>query len=427
MELSDLPTAPMELKSINPYLQRAREMERVDPVISYWCSFHAAQTCMSIGKTSTESREFLMKLLDLLEHVKGKISDNDAISNNLAATAYVENFGLKIFDSADDEDQRGLSNKSTAQRFLAAACFLEVLQSLTNQPDPEILQKIKYSKWKATKISKAIRDNNLADLKPSTPTDEQRLTDRNGADNRRDFHQPDSNDPRGEPKSADTADDGENRREDEGLIKGGWPTELGSNQINKLPSPLPSSSALASNLSSTFPSTVFLPTQDPNNVSISAPAPIDSMMSSNTNNLQLSSSEQVLGPSLDQKVLDPIEFLQNDRSKVNISHQLSDPTAREHQQQQQQRMTFYSSSASANHQAPSSSNKSTLEPSATIDQILTTTSGSSGSGPSKMIDPMKVLEVQKHAKWAISALNFEDLETARKELRIATETLNSIN
>lgn len=35
------------------------------------------------------------------------------------------------------------------------------------------------------------------------------------------------------------------------------------------------------------------------------------------------------------------------------------------------------------------------------------------------MDPMVVANAQKHAKWAISALNYEDVETARKELKLA--------
>lgn len=38
-------------------------------------------------------------------------------------------------------------------------------------------------------------------------------------------------------------------------------------------------------------------------------------------------------------------------------------------------------------------------------------------------DPMTVGDIQKHARWAISALNYEDFETARKELRLALAIL----
>lgn len=39
------------------------------------------------------------------------------------------------------------------------------------------------------------------------------------------------------------------------------------------------------------------------------------------------------------------------------------------------------------------------------------------------LDPMVIAKIQKHAKWAISALNYDDLETARKELRLALDIL----
>lgn len=39
------------------------------------------------------------------------------------------------------------------------------------------------------------------------------------------------------------------------------------------------------------------------------------------------------------------------------------------------------------------------------------------------VDPTTIANAQKHAKWAISALNYEDLETARKELRLALQLI----
>jgi vacuolar protein sorting-associated protein VTA1 len=40
-------------------------------------------------------------------------------------------------------------------------------------------------------------------------------------------------------------------------------------------------------------------------------------------------------------------------------------------------------------------------------------------------DDEAMLQAQKHAKWAISALNFEDVPTAVKELRHALEALGA--
>lgn len=36
---------------------------------------------------------------------------------------------------------------------------------------------------------------------------------------------------------------------------------------------------------------------------------------------------------------------------------------------------------------------------------------------------MRIAEIQKHARWAISALNYEDVDTARKELQLALSKL----
>jgi vacuolar protein sorting-associated protein VTA1 len=41
------------------------------------------------------------------------------------------------------------------------------------------------------------------------------------------------------------------------------------------------------------------------------------------------------------------------------------------------------------------------------------------------LEPEAVAKAQKHARWAISALNFEDAETAVKELRLALQTLGA--
>lgn len=43
--------------------------------------------------------------------------------------------------------------------------------------------------------------------------------------------------------------------------------------------------------------------------------------------------------------------------------------------------------------------------------------------PQESLDPRIIAEIQRHAKYAISALNYDDLETARKELTLALSRL----
>jgi len=51
--------------------------------------------------------------------------------------------------------------------------------------------------------------------------------------------------------------------------------------------------------------------------------------------------------------------------------------------------------------------------------------GNSGSSGPYINDDMAMVEAQKHAKWAISALNFEDVPTAVKELQAALAALGA--
>jgi vacuolar protein sorting-associated protein VTA1 len=44
-----------------------------------------------------------------------------------------------------------------------------------------------------------------------------------------------------------------------------------------------------------------------------------------------------------------------------------------------------------------------------------------------IVDDEAIAKAQKHARWAISALNFEDVETAVKELKNALNTLGVRN
>ncbi|KAF9357597.1 hypothetical protein BGX26_003441 [Mortierella sp. AD094] len=151
---------PEGLKSIAPYLQRAAQLQEREPIVSYYCTvttnYYAAK--IAIPKAGQDNnRAFVMELLDTLEKQRKQIGDNEAISNDLVGYAYIENFALKIFSKADDEDHAGQGSQKTAKNFVAAANFLELLK-VFGEVDSEVEKKIKYSKWRAAEIVKAIRD-----------------------------------------------------------------------------------------------------------------------------------------------------------------------------------------------------------------------------------------------------------------------------
>ncbi|KDR85472.1 hypothetical protein GALMADRAFT_362969 [Galerina marginata CBS 339.88] len=154
-----LPPVPPELKAVTPYLQRAEELKNQDPIVSYWCAYYAAQVGISLKARSAAARDLLLALLGALEHMKSDIGASDAIDIESVSSAYVENFALKVFANADNEDRSGRATRSTAKKFLAAANFLEILKTFPKTDISESNEdKIRYAKWKAADIAKAYRE-----------------------------------------------------------------------------------------------------------------------------------------------------------------------------------------------------------------------------------------------------------------------------
>jgi len=157
--LLGLPPTTHELKSLVPFLQRAHEVREQQPIIAYWCAYYAAQQGIVVQAKDASSRQLLFSLLDLLEKMKKEIGPTDAIDNEAASCAYVENFALRVFSLADNEDRKGNATRATARTFLAASNFLEILKVFPKtEVSDSIDEKIRYAKWKAADIAKAFRE-----------------------------------------------------------------------------------------------------------------------------------------------------------------------------------------------------------------------------------------------------------------------------
>ncbi|KAJ3361141.1 hypothetical protein GGF32_007696 [Allomyces javanicus] len=158
MSASDnLPPLPDEAKSIAPFIQRAREMAPRDPAIAYWCKMHAVRQALQLASTVPQIKQWLLAAMDALEAEKKSLAGNELITNETAAFAHIETFALKIFAAADREDRADRASMRTAKTFLAACNYFEVLSVFPSPLDEATLDKIKYAKWKATDIVKALR------------------------------------------------------------------------------------------------------------------------------------------------------------------------------------------------------------------------------------------------------------------------------
>jgi vacuolar protein sorting-associated protein VTA1 len=70
---------------------------------------------LKIDKKSEDAMKLLLSLMDWLEKQKTAMADNESITNEMAAQAYLENYALKVFLWADGQDRAGIFNKYAAR------------------------------------------------------------------------------------------------------------------------------------------------------------------------------------------------------------------------------------------------------------------------------------------------------------------------
>ncbi|CAG2222332.1 LIP5 [Mytilus edulis] len=155
--MSHLPPLPASLKPIQHYLKTANEHDKRDPVVSYYCQLYAMQNGMEVDKKSKEARTFLFALMDYLEKFKTEHSENDAITSEVVGQAHMENYALKVFLFADNEDRAGRFNKNVVKSFYTAGMLFDVLGCF-GEISEDIQKNRKYAKWKAAYIHKCLKN-----------------------------------------------------------------------------------------------------------------------------------------------------------------------------------------------------------------------------------------------------------------------------
>lgn len=163
--MSHLPPLPASLKQIQHYLKTANEHDKRDPVVSYYCQLYAMQHGMEIDKSSKEARAFLLALMDYLEKFKTTNNTNEAITNEVVGQAHMENYALKVFLFADNEDRASRFNKNVVKSFYTAGMLFDVLGCF-GEISEDIQKNRKYAKWKAAYIHKCLKNGETPEPGP---------------------------------------------------------------------------------------------------------------------------------------------------------------------------------------------------------------------------------------------------------------------
>ncbi|XP_046848949.1 vacuolar protein sorting-associated protein VTA1 homolog [Xenia sp. Carnegie-2017] len=145
---------PASLKVIQPFTRLAKEYDNRDPVVAYWSRYYAVQ--VGIKNKTKDNVSYLMSLMDLLEKSKQKLTEEEAVMNDIVAQAHLESKGVQLFLWADNEDRAGRFNKNVVKSFYSSTLIFEIL-TVFGELNDEIIKQRKYGKWKATYINNCLK------------------------------------------------------------------------------------------------------------------------------------------------------------------------------------------------------------------------------------------------------------------------------
>ncbi|GAV85865.1 DUF605 domain-containing protein [Cephalotus follicularis] len=154
-------------KLLLPYLQRADELQKHDPLVAYYCRLYAMERGLKIptSERTKTTNSLLVSLIKQLEKDKKslKLTPEDSL--------HLEGFALNVFAKADKQDRAGRADLSTAKTFYAASIFFEILYQF-GPLQPDLEQKQKYAAWKAAYIRKALKEGRKPIPGPPTGDDD---------------------------------------------------------------------------------------------------------------------------------------------------------------------------------------------------------------------------------------------------------------
>ena len=149
---------PASLKHIKKFLDEAKARQAQDPLVAYHLRLYALQEAMEVrAKIPKEDMAYILVLMDAAEAEK-KALGATAEQGEADKHAHVENFALELFEKADDADRQGQSNLATAKVFNSAYHVMEACKQFGGELPEDMLEKIKYAKWRVVEIAKATKE-----------------------------------------------------------------------------------------------------------------------------------------------------------------------------------------------------------------------------------------------------------------------------
>ncbi|TDZ33022.1 Vacuolar protein sorting-associated protein vts1 [Colletotrichum spinosum] len=384
---------------ITRFINRANQLRQHKPAITYWCEYWVTNQILAkqLHNVDEESLAYTTNLMDRLERTKTENAGEEAITDDTVGQAYVEQFAQETLDRAEKVMRANRVTRQTADTFDAAATFF-LLNNIWGQIDEETQKKVKYAKWNAARILKAIREGN--DPNESNPKQEP---------------EPEETLPTLDPNDLDVL--GLTSPPPKPTVEDDPETEFYKQAPATAPSEPPQASA-PSAPEAAQSSVLELPSVPTSNEVQPPPAQLQgyfdppdqfppSPLSQTGANDPSGAANAPSAPSpYAASSTGPSFSPANATSPWQPPPQIPPPSVAKNTP----------STAIAHQSKPPPVQQ---QPKASVVSIVNN-SWKPDSGPT---DDLDLPKAQKHAKWAISALNFEDVPTAVKELRNALAAL----
>ncbi|KAK1081857.1 hypothetical protein LTR33_004338 [Friedmanniomyces endolithicus] len=410
---------PAKLKTagIQPFANRATQLEKYRPIVWYWCEYYILQQILSkqLHLGDDEVQNYAVQLMDTLETFKTSNSANDAITDDLAAKAYIENFATETFNRGDETQRTNKVTRQTADTFQAAATFID-LMTIWGQLDAEMAAKSRYAKYHAVRIAKAIKAGE--DPNATNPV----IEESQGEDNV---------DAELQALEQQTQNSGITVEDAPSSALPSRPASGGRDQPHSRTVPSTSESGQNAGLPDNMHD--VSPIEQVDRHGSLGGGYFPSAPGVTSNDTLMSNDPPIILPQ------PPTQQDGSPASEYYSSHATSTPTPGagppQHpstpfqQPSTQTPSTYYAPPPALNTANPPPSFSPYAQPTPRATH-------SSAPPPPPLVsqgpppggyktDDESVLAAQKHAKWAISALNFEDVDTAVKEFRIALRALGA--
>uniref|UniRef100_A0A183CCF2 Vacuolar protein sorting-associated protein VTA1 n=1 Tax=Globodera pallida TaxID=36090 RepID=A0A183CCF2_GLOPA len=153
INLSDI---PQSMRPIAHFVKIANEYAARDVVIHYWCLVKSLEDGMKQSGNDPDTKKFLLNLMTVLENMKQMHKNNDAITQEIVAQSHIEDQAQRLFQFAYGLDQQGDFGQKIIKAFYTAGYLFDVLTCF-GQLDENIQSARKYAKWRAIDIHNCLK------------------------------------------------------------------------------------------------------------------------------------------------------------------------------------------------------------------------------------------------------------------------------